>query len=154
MTKRVAATPRFLWLAINDLRKTCHRRPFSHEAAKTRRRRPCSREAATLQRRRPPSREGERCKAARSRHHKIRSYEATEMRCWGRAIAKYIDFEVGLPRARLSPSLKKSLPGFRSQGSKTPQLQTSSAATDGTIYRGWPVRREARDLAGFRAQEA
>ncbi|XBI93835.1 hypothetical protein VPH35_030596 [Triticum aestivum] len=30
----------------------------------------------------------------------------------GRMIAKYIDFEVGLPRDRLSPSLKKSLPGF------------------------------------------
>ncbi|XBI20417.1 hypothetical protein VPH35_061717 [Triticum aestivum] len=51
----------------------------------------------------------------------------------GRAIAKYIDFEAGLPRARLSPSLKKSLPGLRSQGSKTPQLQTSSAATDGGL---------------------
>ncbi|XBI69950.1 hypothetical protein VPH35_064560 [Triticum aestivum] len=48
----------------------------------------------------------------------------------GCVIAKYIDFEVRLPRARLSPSPKKSLPGFRSQGSKTPQLQTSSAATD------------------------
>ena len=40
----------------------------------------------------------------------------------GRAIAKYIDFEVRLPRARLSPSPKKSLPGFCSQGGKTPQL--------------------------------
>ncbi|KAF7041382.1 hypothetical protein CFC21_051188 [Triticum aestivum] len=51
----------------------------------------------------------------------------------GCVIAKYIDFEVRLPRARLSPSPKKSLPGFRSQGSKTPQLQTSSAATDGGL---------------------